>query len=387
MSYTFSSKESSQSKPAHHEVRIALFFLGCAVFFAMVGFSYMNKKIVQELKLKDLQVNSLMTELGDLKEENLILFDNLNQNGQVVETVKDAVLGLQGRVNEVDASGGAFELQNQVELLEKELTTQQIALSRLVDEGIPSIGSDVKNILILGTHGRLTDTIIEASIDPTTERIILISLPRDLVYQGRRINAYWNQYGIEAMKKAVEEITGLYPEQYVVFDMATFEKVIETLGCVEVDVQKDLYDTLYPGPNYTYETFSLKAGHYCFDAKTALKYVRSRKSTTDFDRAARQQQIIEGVKAKILALNPLQNLDDFIALYQAIDDSVDTDVDLWQIIGYLKAYKDYEMDGNHVLSTTNYLYPITGVDGAYLLMPKGNNYDAIHDWVKSLFVP
>jgi len=96
-------------------------------------------------------------------------------------------------------------------------------------------------------------------------------------------------------------VTGLYPEKYVVIDMKSFEDLVDALGGIDVQVKKDLYDSMYPGPNYTYETLNIKAGNHHFDGVTALKYARSRKSTTDFDRAARQQEIIESLKTKILS--------------------------------------------------------------------------------------
>jgi LCP family protein required for cell wall assembly len=205
-----------------------------------------------------------------------------------------------------------------------------------------------------------------------------------LVVNGRRINEFYYRYGIDPMRDEIKEITGLYPEKYAVIDMEAFSTIIDELGGVDVTVEKAIYDSLYPGANGGYSTFSISAGAHHLNGTEALKYARSRESTTDFDRAKRQQQIVEAVREKIEALNWVENMGDFIGMYNAVIDSLDTDVDLLSAASYVKAYKDYTIEDGNVLSTSNYLYHITGIDGAYLLVPKDETYNEIHEFVRGI---
>ncbi|KKT73547.1 MAG: Cell envelope-related transcriptional attenuator, partial [Candidatus Peregrinibacteria bacterium GW2011_GWA2_44_7] len=323
---------------------------------------------------------------GELKQDNLTLYTQLNANTEAVTAIQENIARLKERVQLVDQSD-AFALQSQVETLNNDLNTQSVALKSLINAGLTFSGfSKVEaqesfEVLILGTHGRLTDTVMLASVNAETEKINLVSIPRDLVVGGRRINESFYRFGIDEVRNQIEDVTGLYPEKYVVIDMKSFEDLVDALGGIDVQVKKDLYDSMYPGPNYTYETLNIKAGNHHFDGVTALKYARSRKSTTDFDRAARQQEIIESLKTKILSTNPLTNVDQVIGIYDSLKESVQTDIDLWALISYIRQYSEYEVLGGHVLSTSNYLYPTTGEGGAYLLVPKAGDFSEIQAYV------
>lgn len=376
--------------PWHHELKLATGGLLCAILIMGVGTSYMNKKIVHSLREKDLQISSLIEEVGQIQAENLSLSLQAQESEAQLEAMEAEMLEVQTQVKAVDENGGVFGLQNQVTSLTSKIQSQNVALGSLLKAGmtlstISTVAEDeTLDILILGTHGRLTDTIMLASINTKTQKVNLLSIPRDLAVNGRRVNEYWSKFGIDSMRTEIQKVTGLYPEKYMVVDMKSFETFIDALGGIDVSVEKDLYDSLYPGPNFTYETFSVPAGTHHFDGVTALKYARSRKSTTDFDRAKRQQEIVQAVKNKILSMNPLQNVDQWVPIYDSISGSIQTDLDLWTLMAYLKDYSQYEIKTGHVLSTSNYLYSTTGTNGAYLLIPKAGNYEEIKKYIADL---
>ena len=93
---------------------------------------------------------------------------------------------------------------------------------------------------------------------------------------------------------------------------------------------------------------------------------------------------MEAVREKIEALDWIDNMDEFIGMYNAVIDSLDTDVDLLSAVSYVRAYKGYAIEGGNVLSTSNYLYHITGIDGAYLLVPNDGTYEEIHGFVRGV---
>lgn len=201
------------------------------------------------------------------------------------------------------------------------------------------------NILLLGRAGEkhpgkhLTDTVMLLSIDTKEKRVALLSLPRDLLVplpdtpNTVKINTLY-QYGLRSrdgadlVKQSVGTITGLPIHYFATIDFDGFEQVIDTLGGIQIDVVRDIYDTRYPGKNYSYETFELKQGWQKLDGKTALKYARVRHGDPegDFGRAKRQQQILQAVRDRAWSLPTFLNPITLTRLLESLGDSVDTDI-------------------------------------------------------------
>jgi polyisoprenyl-teichoic acid--peptidoglycan teichoic acid transferase len=114
--------------------------------------------------------------------------------------------------------------------------------------------------------------------------------------------------GINYLAAKVSEITGQSINHYLVVDFRGFQKIVDVLGGVEVDVPHDLIDRMYPVDGQDrYTTLIIRMGLQHFDGSTALKYARSRHSTSDFDRSERQQAIIKAIKEKALSAGFLTN--------------------------------------------------------------------------------
>lgn len=103
--------------------------------------------------------------------------------------------------------------------------------------------------------------------------------------------------GIEAMRDAVEGVTGLTIPYYALIDMQGFAELIDALGGVDVDVAdrvpfgSNTYDDGSHAPPAGY----IEAGRQHMDGATALWYARSRYGTTDYERMARQRQVQEAI--------------------------------------------------------------------------------------------
>ena len=213
------------------------------------------------------------------------------------------------------------------------------------------------NILALGRPGQgysgqnLTDTIILVHLKPAKEEAVLISLPRDLLVKtsshGRltKINSLYSLAGIEGLKEKIKEITGLSIDYYILIDLVVAKEIISLVDGLNVDVPQDINDPYFPGPNYTYQTFNLAAGWRYLDGETALKYIRTRYTSPngDFDRMARQQQIIQLLKQKVLGLNLLWDFPTYLKIFNTLKDHIETDLglleikSLWQITKQTKA--------------------------------------------------
>ena len=181
------------------------------------------------------------------------------------------------------------------------------------------------NILLLGIDEReseqgpwRTDTMILLSIDPAARTAAVLSIPRDLWvtipgydFEARINTAHF--YGdlrgypgggpVLAMA-TVQAVFDLPIQYYVRFDFAGFEKLIDAIGGIDLNVETPIDDPLYPDSGYGYEPLHIDAGLQHMDGQLALKYARTRHGgLEDFDRMRRQQQVIMAVRDKVTRAN------------------------------------------------------------------------------------
>lgn len=271
------------------------------------------------------------------------------------------------------------------------------------------------NILLLGTGGGdhdgadLTDTIILASIDQDDRIVPMLSIPRDFYVDvkdlggGQRINGiyemgkekYDSVTGIEYVKEAIEDITGIDIHYYVKIDFAGFKDIVDSLGGVDIYVDEAIHDPYYPKEGtILYETFNLSAGQQKMDGDTALKYARSRKTTSDFDRSKRQQKLLFAIKSAAMKKDVLLNPGKISDLYGAVKKNIETNLSLGHIIELAKISKDFNQENiisrvitDDPTSCGGFLYtPERDLfGGAFVLVPIGNHYDFIHQYVDLIF--
>lgn len=246
---------------------------------------------------------------------------------------------------------------------------------------LPADEHGFTNILLLGVGDKdhdgvdLTDTVMIASLDPwETESVVLLSLPRDLYVlstermgKGRINELYRNYKGYLrfrekmssavasqlAMKELATEIgrhVGLPVHHVVKVDFTAFTDVVDILGGVEIDVPEDIVDAEYPGPNYTYQTFEIRKGLQHLDGATALKYARSRHTTSDFGRSTRQQQLLAALAEKAREEGLAGSPGKVTQLLKVLADHVETTMSLGDVIGAGKLAE--RIDQQNVLSET-----------------------------------
>lgn len=201
------------------------------------------------------------------------------------------------------------------------------------------------NFVLLGVGGKmeeggnLSDSIMIVSVDTLNPSASLLSLPRDLfvhaeigdykineVYARARYTSKDDQYGLKVVKKAVSELTGLEIHYSAVVSFALFEDVIDALGGIDLYVSRDIHDPFYPDEDYGFQTFIIRKGLQTLDGATSLKYVRSRKTSSDYDRAQRQQDVLLAIREKVADLNLFVRPDKIKSLYDTFARNVVTDV-------------------------------------------------------------
>lgn len=220
---------------------------------------------------------------------------------------------------------------------------------------------DKINILVTGRGGwdhdapNLTDTIILASIHKVNKTISMLSIPRDLYVEydnvggaGRINEIYRNNIPLTnssaeamwALKDKITQITGEDIHYYVNIDFESFTQVVDIFDGVEITLDKNFIDTTYPDGQGWHVTFFLKKWTWTLDGETALKYARSRHSTSDFDRSLRQQKILSALKNKIISNGLLKNSSKIKDLYRVFNKYVETDMSLKQMLSLAPLVND-----------------------------------------------
>jgi LCP family protein required for cell wall assembly len=199
------------------------------------------------------------------------------------------------------------------------------------------------NILLLGSDQRpndggfRTDTIILLTVNPADGSAHLTSFPRDLYvyipgWTVQRINTAFAFGGFETLALTMEYNFGVVPDHYVMINLWSFIDVIDSLGGIDVEVGRTLCDHREGHGDYC-----VYQGTETMDGDEALWYVRSRYSTSDFDRGHRQQEVILAVIDKLLSMDGVQQAP---ALYDIYRDNVDTDMGLDDMLAYLPLAAD-----------------------------------------------
>ncbi len=228
---------------------------------------------------------------------------------------------------------------------------------------------DRVNVVLLGIGGdghdggQLTDTIMVASIKPSTKQVALLSLPRDLIvkyynddnpkwYEYHKINNAYAWGGMDLVTEKVSDVTGLTLHYYILLDFSGFNQLIDDVGGLDVTVDRaftGVYgtkDLSTPCPKA--QLRQLSDGSYCaiqfdqgdqhMDGEHALMFARIRKSDPqannnpldeeDFGRSQRQQKILESFKAKVLSANTLLRPDRITTMLNDIGTHLQTNLQL-----------------------------------------------------------
>lgn len=231
------------------------------------------------------------------------------------------------------------------------------------------------NILLLGAddfgaNNFRTDVIILASINPKQKTVSLISFPRDLYvtipgYWSNRINTVWALGGFELLAQTFEVNFGIRPDKYMMVNYNGFKDVVNSLGGIDVNVTEELQDACEMDPS---GWCILEPGETHMDGGQALWYARSRKTTSDFDRNRRAQDVVVAIFRKAVNLNMLIKVPELYGLYR---EYVDTDVQLLEVLPLLPMASSLMNSENiHRYSVTPDMVSnwITA-EGAMVLMP------------------
>lgn len=250
------------------------------------------------------------------------------------------------------------------------------------------------NILLLGSdwrpgQGYRTDVIMILSLIPDSNRVTLLSFPRDLYVNipgigYERLNSAQAYGGFPLTAETLKTSFDASVDYYMMTDFSGFKNIIDTLGGIQVYATSDLYDRCDLPQAYAKMCY-IPAGWNTMNGETALWYARSRYSTSDFDRTRRAQEVAVAITQKMISLNALNRAGE---LYQLFLSSVETDIPL-DLIARLLPMAATAADNPSSIhrftitedQTTNYIVPATG---AMVLLP---DYDSIARTIQDALYP
>ncbi|MCL4397855.1 LCP family protein [Patescibacteria group bacterium] len=288
------------------------------------------------------------------------------------------------------------------------------------------------NILVLGVGGgthdgpNLTDTMIVVSAvtklpkdNTPVPPITLISIPRDIYLDSLpgKINSAYDLGGLTQAETAVATVTGLPIHYAVRIDFSVFEKIIDTIGGIDVNVTNTLDDYQYPidgKENDTcgfseaevasraatiiddqtafaafpcrYEHLHFDPGLQHMDGTTALKFVRSRHAQwpegSDFARSQRQQLVIKAIRDKVFTLPSLLNVGQDLAIYNQLKSHIDTDFDFsspQDLLNLALKYRSASL--RSITLDENVLVNPPQDQRGWILIPKNGSWDEIHQLI------
>jgi LCP family protein required for cell wall assembly len=179
--------------------------------------------------------------------------------------------------------------------------------------------------------------------------------------------------GVEATKDAIEGITGLKIQSYVLVDMAGFKRLIDALGGITIDVKNRLPVGGQEDANgmpINVESW-IEPGLQHMDGRTALWYARARHGSSDYDRMQRQRAVEDAMLAQ---MDPANVLARFKEIASAGRQLLKTDIPSGMVSTYLDLAIKAKKQGIHKLE----LIPPT-ID---VVNP---NFTAIHAMVQKAF--
>lgn len=260
-------------------------------------------------------------------------------------------------------------------------------------------GSGRVNVLLLGVgdpgHSgeTLSDTIMVLSYDVATKQVAMISVPRDLYVDinddcgSNKINyahacGELQKYpggGPALASETITKVLGLPIHYYARVNFTGFKEVVDAVGGIDVNVEEDLYDYLYPTDNGGVTTLYIKKGMQHMNGETALKFARSRETTSDFDRARRQQLVLAAIKTKVTDTSTLLNPTKIISLVDALGNNIKTDFDLSYVQRAIDLFKNVNTSSIKNLvfdnSVKGLLTDSSSDYAGYILIPRAGMYD------------
>jgi LCP family protein required for cell wall assembly len=327
-----------------------------------------------------------------------------------VTTLLAAFVAVGERWRQLDAN--ITSISGVEEILGTDRPTQMATTSADPIPGDP-FGGQAVNILITAIDTRsgenasvvqdtmeslLNDVNIVAHISADRTRVDMMSIPRDtlvplpacqrpdgstsgaqseaMINQTFAKGSGWNpdekEAGVACTVKAIEAVTNIRIDSYILVDFAGFAAVVDGLGGVDVCIPDGLIGTKTP--------ISLEPGMHHLDGATALQVARTRMGKdyngvsldgSDLKRINRQQQLIAAVINEALSAATLSRLPDLNRAATAITRALYIGVGLDSVaslVGMAYALRNIDMK-----NVSLFMVPVVGAGNRVRLAQQGSS--------------
>ena len=238
--------------------------------------------------------------------------------------------------------------------------------------------SEPLDVLVLGVDRRprsaegastRSDTMMLVRMIPATGEVKLLSVPRDLYVEvepgeKNRINTAYAYGGVDQARTVMEDLTGVDIDNYAIVDFEGFEKIIDAMGRVRVDVGTGVFP----------EHWNMGEGFERLNGYKALKYARYRGTPgADLDRIDRQQKLLAALRRQVLRWDTVTKIPGII---KVANENVNTDLGVLQVIPLARALV-LNGEDNKMTSAALEGHPTSLSDGEQVLMPDEEANEAI----------
>lgn len=260
-----------------------------------------------------------------------------------------------------------------------------------------------------GDNPDFTDTMLVVSIRPDSGRATLIALPRYLLVeipasrQGTLSGKLYSAYALGANANqsflrpewttatgpgdlaaaAVERVVGQHIDGWISIDDGAFTALVDAIGGIEVDVPTALDDPKYPASvGDTTIHIHIDAGPQTLDGMRALEYSRSRLTTSEADRARRQEIVLTAIQSRLKA--PQLGLASLEALGPLSSGTLTnlTLADLWSLRPVLGRVSQGRTTVLSLFESPLLIRRPIG-PGDYVLVPADGTYSAVQSYIAS----
>ena len=217
--------------------------------------------------------------------------------------------------------------------------------------GCTGVYGDLGYVLLMGVDRRdndigRSDTLMLAAVDEKKDQIALLSIPRDTRveienYGYDKINHAYAFGGHDLTISSVRKLLGVPVSHYILIDISAFERIVDAVGGVDIDVEKRMH---YEDPwdDNGGLIIDLQPGIQHMDGAHAIQYVRYRDGEGDIGRISRQQRFIRAFFTRLISPEILPRIS---AILGEVKNVVQTDLSLRQLIALTKRFKHIEADG------------------------------------------
>lgn len=206
-------------------------------------------------------------------------------------------------------------------------------------------------IMVMGVDPRTedtgrSDTLFLVSLDTEAKKASVFSVPRDTrveMEQGayEKINHAYAYGGHEYTKALLEKLLATSLDGYVLVDIHAFERMIDAVGGVDIDVEKRMF---YEDPwdEDGGLVIDLQPGEQHLDGQRAMQYVRFRDEEGDIGRVARQQKFLQALLERVASPEVIPRLGNIVNELASV---IQTDIETGDLVRYVAMLPDIKANG------------------------------------------